>query len=79
LRNLPSRAAPLLVAYGSAELPELQRQSVEFAQAWTGKGLEGAAIAVPGANHFTIVDALARPGGMLMRELELLIRQRMGN
>jgi arylformamidase len=78
LRNLPSRAAPLLIAYGGAELPELQRQSVEFAQAWTGKGLEGAPIAIPGANHFTIVDELARPGGMLVRELELLIRRRMG-
>jgi arylformamidase len=79
LRNLPARAAPLLIAYGDAELPELQRQSVEFAQAWTGKGLAGAPFAVPGANHFTVVDELARPGGMLVHELELLIRQRMGH
>lgn len=77
LRNLPHRAGPLLIAYGGAELPELQRQSAEFAHAWTGNGLPGGAIVVPDANHFTVLDELARPGGMLVRALELLARQRM--
>jgi hypothetical protein len=32
-------AGPLVVAYGTAELPELCRQSVDYAQAWVERGL----------------------------------------
>jgi arylformamidase len=34
LLNLPARAAKLIIAYGSDELPELKRQSREFGAAW---------------------------------------------
>jgi hypothetical protein len=39
LLNLPARAAKFIFAYGSDELPELKRQSREFAAAWTAHGL----------------------------------------
>src|SRR5437764_12241841 len=41
LRHLPATAGELVVAYGSRELPELCRQSIEHARAWTERGLRG--------------------------------------
>jgi len=38
---LPSTAGELVVAYGARELPELRRQSIEYARAWTERGLPG--------------------------------------
>ena len=51
---------PLLIAYGADELPELCRQSEEYA-----KLLRREAIAVPERNHFTILEELASPHGAL--------------
>ena len=62
-------ASELVVAYGTRELPELRRQSIEYARAWTERGLPGRLLPVHGADHFTILDALARPEGVLTRAL----------
>ena len=35
LRHLPATVGELVVAYGTRELPELCRQSIEYARAWT--------------------------------------------
>ena len=35
VRHLPATAGELAVAYGTRELPELCRQSIEYARAWT--------------------------------------------
>jgi arylformamidase len=67
--HLPVRAGELVVAYGTRELPELCRQSIEYARAWTEQGLPGRLLPVDGADHFTILDALARPEGVLTRTL----------
>jgi arylformamidase len=69
VRHLPSTAGELAVAYGTRELPELRRQSIEYARAWTERGLPGRLLPVDGADHFTILDALARPGDVLTRAL----------
>jgi hypothetical protein len=66
---VPANAGELLVAYGTRELPELCRQSIEYARAWTERGLPGRLLPVDGADHFTILDALARPDGVLMQAL----------
>src|SRR5579885_2884763 len=39
--HLPAMAGRLVVAYGTAELPELCRQSVEYARLWAEAGLPG--------------------------------------
>jgi len=65
LRNIPAASAPLAIAYGTAELPELQRQSQEFGAARARAGLAGTLTALPGRNHFTILEALASPDGAL--------------
>jgi acetyl esterase/lipase len=69
VRHLPATAGELVVAYGTRELPELCRQSIEYAREWTERGLPGRLLPVDGADHFTILDALARPEGVLTRAL----------
>jgi arylformamidase len=69
LLHLPPTAGPLVIAYGTAELPELCRQSVDYAQAWVGRGLPGNLLPVDGADHFTILESLADPGGTLTQAL----------
>ncbi len=65
LLHLPAKAGALVVAYGTRELSELCRQSIDYARAWTERGLAGHLLPVDGANHFTILDTLADPRGVL--------------
>jgi acetyl esterase/lipase len=73
VRHLPPAAGELVVAYGSRELPELCRQSIEYARAWTERGLPGHLLPVNSADHFTILDSLARAEGALTRALLTLL------
>jgi arylformamidase len=50
----------LYVAYGADELPELCRQSEDYAER-----LKGKAASLPGRNHFTVLEELASPHGAL--------------
>ena len=72
--HLPSRAAPLIVTVGLAELPELIRQSEEYATAWQKRGLAGQYLPLAGHDHFSILDELARPDGKLVAALRGLAR-----
>ena len=58
-RNSPGPTEKrLLIAYGADELPELCRQSEDYA-----KRLKAKAMAVPRRNHFTVLEELASPHG----------------
>ena len=72
--NFPPMAGLLIVTYGTAELPELCRQSVDYAQAWVERGLPGHLLPIDGADHFTILETMARPDGELMQALLTLVR-----
>lgn len=52
---LPLSAKPLVIAYGDAELPELQNQSRRFFNQRTEAGKPGRLLAPPGVNHFTVL------------------------
>lgn len=65
LLHLPPRATPLIVTVGGGELPELRRQSEAYYAAWREKGLPGAFVPLPGRNHYTALEELARPDGLL--------------
>jgi acetyl esterase/lipase len=70
--NISLASSPLIVAFGTAELPELQRQSREYAHARSEAGLPGRVAPLSGHNHFSILEELARPDGALnalVREL----------
>ena len=56
---------PLLIAYGTAELPALVTDSRNFHAHRADAHAPGALLPVPAANHFTIMDELLDEGGML--------------
>ena len=60
---------PFAIAYGVKELPELRRQSEDYAKVVKHAKL----VAVPGHNHFTILEELASPDGILTRQVRTLI------
>jgi acetyl esterase/lipase len=66
IRHLPARAAPLVIAVGGEELPELIRQSEEYAAAWRNRGLPGRYLLLAGHDHFSILAELARPQSALL-------------
>ena len=70
--HLPSRAAPLVVTVGLDELPELVRQSKEYAEAWQKRGLRGRYLPLPGHEHFSILEELAKPDGAIFGALKEL-------
>ena len=65
LLHLPATCPPVRVVVGGAELPELRRQSSEFACAREKAALPGEFAEIPGADHFSILEQLERPDGML--------------
>ncbi len=69
LRQLPLSAPPLVVTVGLGELPELVRQSEEFADAWQRRGLHGSYLPVARHDHFSILEELARPNGAILAAL----------
>ena len=70
MRHLPSQAGPLVVTVGLGELPELIRQSEEYAAAWTRRGLPGRYLPVPKHDHFSILEELAQPDGVILAALK---------
>jgi acetyl esterase/lipase len=60
--RLPRPDKPLIVAYGEAELPEMQRQSTDFIASGRAEPMP-----LPGKDHFSILDALQEPDGALAR------------
>ena len=74
IRHLPSRSAPLVVTVGLGELPELVRQSEEFADAWRRRGLRGSYLGVPKHDHFSILEELASPTCAILGALKAMAR-----
>ena len=66
-RVLPGAAKPTVIAYGAAELPELRRQSRDYAAALAGAGQVAMLMPVDGADHFSVLDGLIDPTGPLAK------------
>lgn len=64
MQHANAQRAPLCVAVGAKELPELVRQSDEFARACNVPLLP-----LAGHDHFSILDELASPDGALCKRL----------
>jgi arylformamidase len=73
LLHLPRKSPPLYLAYGKAELPELQRQSEQFGAARREAGLPGKVAPLDGHDHFSILEELALPGGALTALVRTLL------
>lgn len=72
--RLPAVQKPVAVAYGSAELPELRRQSRDWHAHRAAAHAPGPLIPVRNADHFRILDALRAKDGELMRAATDLLR-----
>ena len=68
-RNIPDRSPPLRLFVGGNELPELKRQSEEYATSCAARGLPVSLTTLPGHHHFSILDELASPTGAMTRAL----------
>jgi len=66
-RHLEHLNAPLILAYGSLETPEFQRQSRDFAEAVKKAGKPVEVIRGEGYNHFEFVETMANPYGQIGR------------
>jgi arylformamidase len=58
---------PLVVAYGTCETPEFQRQSRDFFAALKAKGKSAELIVAEGYNHFELFETMANPYGIIGR------------
>ena len=70
--HLSSQSAPLVVTVGLGELPELIRQSEEYAAARHRHGLRGGYLPLAGHDHFSILEELARPDGAILGALKTM-------
>jgi arylformamidase len=71
--HLPAVSPPLDVVVGGAELAGMRRQSADYAAARHDGGLPGEFLEIPGANHFTIMELMARTDGVLSRLVRKMI------
>ena len=73
IRHLGRIRAPLVVAYGTCETPEFQRQNREFAAAVEAAGKKVRLLVGEHYNHFELPETLGNPYGLLGRvALELM-------
>jgi arylformamidase len=66
-RHLDLLNTPVVLAHGTLETPEFQRQSRDFAQAVKAAGKPAQLLVAQGYNHFEIIETLASPYGLLGR------------
>lgn len=71
----PSRDRTFIAAAGADESQEFIRQSLEITAAWSRAGVKVECVLVPSANHFTIVDELARPDSAMLARIVGLGRE----
>jgi arylformamidase len=66
-RHLDKLLTPVVVAHGTLETPEFQRQSRDFAAAVRAAGKRVELLVGEGYNHFELYETLANPYGLLGR------------
>ncbi|WP_454648912.1 alpha/beta hydrolase [Bradyrhizobium liaoningense] len=71
--RLPVIQKRLDIAYGSNELPALVCDSINLHDKRVAAGAPGKLIPVEGADHFTILEALRRPDGVLVEAARRLL------
>ena len=65
IRQLPRSSPPLAIAYGTAELPELQRQSRDYHNARRRAHLPSELLPIDDHDHFSILEEMANSNGKL--------------
>jgi arylformamidase len=74
-RHLDGLHTPLILAYGTRETPEFQRQTKEFFAAVAAAGKPAELIVGEAYNHFELLETLANPYGLtgraMLRQMQL--------
>ncbi len=73
-RHLSRINCPVVIAYGTCETPEFQRQARDFAEALRTAGKSVRLLKAAGYNHFELPETLANPSGLLGRAILELMR-----
>jgi arylformamidase len=73
-RPAPAKGRRFVAAVGGDESAEFLRQSRDIAQTWEKAGVITENVVVPGANHFTILEELIRPGSPVLTRITELAR-----
>ena len=68
----PATRAPVMTCVGGDESAEFKRQNALLCERW--QAVLAGDIAMPGCNHFTVVDGLAEPGSALFAGAQRLMR-----
>jgi arylformamidase len=68
-RHIDGLNTPLILAYGTRETPEFQRQTRDFAAAVQARGLPVELIEGLAYNHFELLETLANPYGLTGRAM----------
>jgi acetyl esterase/lipase len=71
--RLPVVHKRLDIVYGAAELPSLVLDSIYLHEARVAANAPGAIFAIDGANHFSILNELRRPDGVLVDIAQKLV------
>ncbi len=74
MRQLPGTAKLLALFSGTAELPEMRRQTREYAQARVAAGMPVVYAEIPGANHYTILNDMMSPRGEIHQQIVRLLQ-----
>ena len=74
LHRIPAKAPPITIAWGESELPELCRQSSDYADALKAAGLGVRRLTLDGHDHFSLLEELASPEGKLTAAVRELAR-----
>lgn len=74
LLHLPRSSKPLDLFAGSAELPEMRRQTADYARARRAAGLPTRYAELPGANHYTVLQSMADEGGAIHQAAVAMLR-----
>lgn len=69
------KGRPFDAVVGALESSEFLRQSRTIAESWGKAGAQTRYEAIPGANHFTVIDALADPKSAMVARLAELARR----
>ena len=67
IRHVEELTVPLILAHGTVESPEFQRQTRDFLTAVTAAGKPAELTVGEGYNHFDLFETLANPYGILGR------------
>ncbi|WP_354038017.1 alpha/beta hydrolase [Devosia sp. UYZn731] len=75
LHMVPTRVSPLILAHGGLERPEIQRQSKDYCDVLNGLGHEVDLMPVAGTDHFSVLETLISPTGVLSQALVGLVER----